>query len=380
MLTWIVPPRQLRALLATACLGLAVPAPHAVRAADVTLTETGSTLLQPLFALWVADYAKTHPGITITIAGTGSEAGITQASSGAVRIGASDAYMSDAQIRQHPEIMNIPLAIAAQTINYNVPGLNTANLKLDGPTLAGIYTGAIRDWDAPAIAALNPGVTLPHHAIIPIHRAEGSGDTFVFSQFLSFATPSWEAQKGYGTTIAWAGMPGSVAATGDNGMGQGMNAMPNVAGGMAATGNDGMIKAIKDAPYSIGYVGVSYSDAIAAAELGTAALKNNAGLFVLPTKEAVTAGAEALGPRTPPDERLTLAFAPGDTSYPLVSYEYAIVSKTQTDPATAAALRRFLLWCIEPSEDKAAILDKVHFIPLPPHTWELSQTQIQMIK
>jgi len=183
------------ASLLAASLGLAVLAPQAGRAADVTLTETGSTLLQPLFAIWVADYTKNHPGIAITIAGTGSEAGIKQATAGAVRIGASDAYMSDAQVRQNPDIMNIPLAIAAQSINYNLPGLNTANLKLDGPALAGIYTGAIRDWDAPAIAALNPGVTLPHHAIIPVHRGEGSGDTFVFTQFLTFSTSSASATR-----------------------------------------------------------------------------------------------------------------------------------------------------------------------------------------
>ena len=339
-------------------LGLTVAASHAARAADLTLTETGSTLLQPLFGIWVAEYTRTHPGIAITIAGTGSEAGINQAAAGAVQIGASDAYMSDAQVRQTPEVMNIPLAIAAQTINYNLPGLAAAHLKLDGPTLAGIYTGAVRDWDAPAIAALNPGVTLPHHAIIPIHRGEGSGDTFVFTQFLTFSTPSWDDDKSYGTTIAW----------------------PEVPGGVAATGNDGMVKAIQATPYSIGYIGVSFSDAVAAAELGTAAVKNNAGLFVLPGKDGVIAAAAALGPRTPPDERLTLAFAPGDTSYPLVSYEYAMVSKHQRDPATAVALRRFLLWCIEPSEDKAALLDRVHFIPLPAHTWELSQAQIQMIK
>ncbi len=210
--------RPLRALLLAACLGVASAAPQSARAADVTLTETGSTLLQPLFAIWVADYTNTHPGIAITIGGTGSEAGIKQAASGAVEIGASDAYMSDAQVREAPDVLNIPLAIAAQTVNYNLPGLNTPHLKLDGPTIAGIYTGAIRDWDAPAIAALNPGVTLPHHAIVPIHRAEGSGDTFVFSQFLTFSTSSWEDNIGYGTTIDWPKVPSDATATGNDGM------------------------------------------------------------------------------------------------------------------------------------------------------------------
>ena len=167
--------RLLHVLQLMIWLGLTVSAPRAVLAADVTLTATGSTLLLPLFKLWVADYTKTHPGVAITISGTGSEAGIEQAFSGAVEIGASDVYMSDAQIRQAPDIMNVPMAIAAQMVNYNLPGLATPNLKLDGPTIAGIYTGAIRDWDAPQIAALNPGVSLPHHAIIPVHRGEGSG-------------------------------------------------------------------------------------------------------------------------------------------------------------------------------------------------------------
>ena len=307
--------------------------------------------------IWVAEYTKTHAGVEITTSGTGSEAGIKEAAAGEVDIGASDAYMSDAQMRQPPDIMNIPLAIAAQTVNYNLPGLATPNLKLDGPTIAGIYTGAIRDWDAPQIAAMNPGVSLPHHAIIPVHRADGSGDTFLLTQFLTFSTPSWGNTKGYGTTIAW----------------------PDVPGGVAAIGNEGVVEALQATPYAIGYVGISYREAIAAAGLGTATLKNSDGRFVLPTQESIAAAAAALGSRTPPDERLTLAFAPGDISYPLVTYEYAVVLRHQRDPATAAAMRRFLLWCIEPSEDKAAILDRVHFIPQPPHTWDLSQAQIQTI-
>jgi phosphate transport system substrate-binding protein len=341
-------------LIAAASMLNAAPA----SAQDITLNETGSTLLYPLFTTWVAEYTKTHPGVHITIGATGSEAGIQQVLAGKVHIGASDAYMSDADIRQHPQIINVPLAIAAQTINYNVPGLNATHLKLDGPTLAGIYTGAIRNWDAPQIAAMNPGVALPHHAIVPVRRAEGSGDTFVFTQFLTFSTPSWENDKGYGTTIDWPSVPGSLT----------------------AVGNAGMVQTIQSTPYSIGYVGVSFADKIADAKLGTVALKNGAGEFVLPSKETIMAGAASLGARTPPDERLTLVFAPASGSYPLVNYEYAVVSTKQPDPTTAAAIRRFLLWSIEPSETKAALLDGVHFIQLPPHTWELSQAQIQSIK
>jgi phosphate transport system substrate-binding protein len=327
-------------------------------AQDTTLNETGSTLLYPLFTTWVTQYVKTHPDVHINIGATGSEAGIQQVLAGKVNIGASDAYMSDSDIRQHAQIINVPLAIAAQTVNYNVPGLNGAHLKLDGPTLAGIYSGTIRTWNAPQIAALNPGVSLPHEGIVPIRRAEGSGDTFVFTQFLTFSTPSWESDRGYGTTIQW----------------------PNVPGSKTAEGNAGMVKAIQSTDYSIGYVGVSYADSIEQAKIGTAALKNGAGEFILPTKDTIMAGAASLGARTPSDERLTLVFAPASGSYPLVNYEYVVVSTQQSDPATAAAIRRFLLWTIVPSEENEARLTAAHFIPLPPHTWELSQAQIQSIK
>ncbi|RKP57798.1 phosphate ABC transporter substrate-binding protein PstS [Pararobbsia silviterrae] len=337
---------------------IAMLAAQAAFAEPMTLDETGSTLMYPVFTTWIAQYAKAHPDVHINLGATGSEDGIQQVIAGKVHIGASDAYMSDADIRKHPQIVNIPLAIAAQTVNYNVPGLNAIHLKLDGPTLAGIYSGTVHAWDAPQIAALNPGVSLPHQTIVPIRRVEGSGDTFVFTQFLTFSTPSWESDHGYGTTISW----------------------PNVPSGITATGNQGMVKALQSTNYSIAYVGVSYSDSIEQAKLGTASLKNGAGEFVLPTKEAIMAGAASLGVRTPADERLTLVFAPASGAWPLVNYEYAVVSTEQSDPAVAAAIRRFLLWAILPSEDNEAWLNAAHFIPLPPHTWELSQAQIQLIK
>ncbi len=169
-----IPTRLVRAsglVVALAIVSGLLAAP-AVRAETITLTETGSTLLYPLFKVWASEYAKTHPGINISTAATGSGAGIDRAISGAVQIGTSDSFMSDADIRHHPQILNIPMAISAQMVAYNIPGLNQANVKLDGPTLAGIYAGKIRTWDDKAIAALNPGVTLPHSTIVPIRRGE----------------------------------------------------------------------------------------------------------------------------------------------------------------------------------------------------------------
>ena len=151
-----------------------VPAMPA-RAAALTLVESGSTLFYPLFRIWTAQYAKASPSVRITARGTGSEAGVKDAIAGTVQIGASDAFMSDEQVKASPDILNIPLAIGAETVNYNLPGLNKANVRLDGLAIAGIYAGTIRSWDAKQIVDLNPGVTLPHHAIVPIHRRDGSG-------------------------------------------------------------------------------------------------------------------------------------------------------------------------------------------------------------
>jgi phosphate transport system substrate-binding protein len=349
-----------RAFVASLAFAIAVPFVGTLAAsAAVTINETGSTLLSPLFRVWAAQYARVDASVRITSAATGSGNGIEQASAGTAQIGGSDAYMTDAQMKAHPDIVDIPLAISAQTVNYNLPGMNGAALRLDGPTLAGIYSGSIRSWDDAAIIGLNPGVTLPHHDIIPIRRSDGAGDTFIFTQFLTFSTPSWESGPGYGTTVAW----------------------PNVAGAIAANGNAGVVEANRRTPYSVAYIGISFFGAIASAHLGTAKLKNEDGDFVVPTAATITAAANVLGPRTPADERLSLVFAPGADSYPLVNYEYAIVSTKQANPAAAAAMRKFLLWSIATCDGNAKNdLAAVHFIALPDYTRALSEVQIAKIR
>lgn len=338
----------------------------AVYAAAVTVSETGSTLIYPLFKAWVAAYATVDPSVQMTVASTGSGAGIAQAIAKQVQIGTSDAYMTDVQAMANPHILNIPLCISAQTVDVNLPGLRGATLKLSGPVLADIYSGKILTWDAAPIAAMNRGVQLPHHAIVPVRRAEGSGDTFIFSQFLTFTTQTdeggtktWGDKIGFGTTVPW----------------------PSVSGGLTATGNDGMVRTLARTPYSVGYVGASFEDAAKQAGLITAMLQNQNGNFLLPNAATVTAAAAELTPRTPADERLTLVFAPGANSYPLINYEYAVVSDKQPNSQMASAVSNFLLWCISPQGGSASsFLDPVHFIALPTAIRARSEEQIAKIQ
>jgi phosphate transport system substrate-binding protein len=192
-----------------------------------------------------------------------------------------------------------------------------------------------------------------------VRRGDASGDTFVFTQFLDFSTPSWDDAVSFGTTVKW----------------------PEVAGEVQVQGNDGMVKTIAATPFSVGYVGISFAADAAKAAIGSASLKNQDGKFVTPTPETVSTAASMLDPRTPPDERLTLVYAPGADSYPLVNYEYAVVSAHQANPQTAAAIRSFLLWSIAvDGGNSAKFLDGVGFVPLPDFIRAMSEKQIGQIR
>lgn len=347
--------------IVVACFGVAatMQGPEALAAQDVSILETGSSLLYPLFNAWVPVYQATHPSVRITTQSTGSGAGISQALAGIAQIGASDAYLPDAMVRMHPEMMNIPLTISSQMVNYNLPGLNRRHIRLSGPVLAGIYSGAIRMWNDRAIAEMNPGVDLPNHAMIPIHRSDGSGDTFVFTQYLAFSDGSWAGKYSYGTTISWAPVPGSLG----------------------AVGNPGMITALQGNPYSIAYIGSSYEDEIEAAGIGVAELKNRDGKYALPTEASVTAAATEAISKTPADARVSLIFAPGPESYPIVNYEYAIVQQHQPSGAVAPALRALFTWAVSPSGGNAArFMKPLHFVALPPPVVKLASAQIARIQ
>jgi phosphate transport system substrate-binding protein len=326
--------------------------------AATNILETGSSLLFPLMNLWVATYTQAHSDVQITTASTGSGTGISQAIGGVAQIGASDAYMSDGQMSGSP-MLNIPLAISAQQINYNIPGLNDVHLNLSGPVLAAIYSGEIQNWDDPKIKAINKqyAAKLPHRPIVPVRRSDGSGDTFIFTQYLSKSTPSWSSGPGYGTTVSW----------------------PAVASAVGANGNPGMVQTCQNTPGSIAYIGVSFLNQTNKAGLGYAALQNKAGKFVLPTEQNIAAAAAATDKATPPDERLSLIFAPGENSYPIINYEYAIVNPKQSDPAKAAELKKFLDWALSDGQS-SKYLSAVHFLPLPEAVQKMSRTQVAKIQ
>ncbi len=321
----------------------------------VALSETGSTLLYPLFNLWGPAYQAKYPNVTITTQGTGSGTGIAQAAAGAIDIGASDAYLSEGDMSAHKGLMNIALAISAQQINYNLPGV-TEHLKLDGKVLAAIYRGKVKTWNDPQIVNLNPGVDLPPTPVVPLHRSDGSGDTFLFTQYLSKQDPDgWGKSPGFGTTVDF----------------------PDVPGALGENGNGGMVTGCAETPGCIAYIGISFLDQASQKGLGEAQLGNAAGKFLLPDAQSIQAAAAGFT-NTPANQAISLINGSAADGYPIINYEYAIVNSHQKDAATAQTLQAFLHWAITDGNG-GNFLDKVHFQPLPSAVVKLSDAQIAKI-
>lgn len=322
-----------------------------------SLSETGSTLLFPLLQAWAAAYHRQYPGVSISTAGTGSGAGIEGATAGTVDIGASDAFLSSGVLVQHPRLLNIPLAVSAQQVNYHVPGLSaTVHLKLSGEVLARMYEGSIRTWNDPSIAALNPGVRLPAVPVVPLHRSDSSGDTFLFTSYLARNDPAWRSRIGYGTTVAWPAVPRAQARDGNSGM---------VAGCAAMAG-------------CVAYVGISYLSGALSDGLGEAELANATGRYLLPTPVTIGAAVASFVSATPVNETISMVDGPAAGGYPIVNYEYAIVSARQPDAAKAHNVKAFLHWAIT-AGSAARYLSQVRFAPLAASVVSLSDAQIAQI-
>jgi phosphate transport system substrate-binding protein len=336
-----------------------IPKNGVEKPSTASLSETGSTLLYPLWNEWVPGYQQLYPQVTIQTAGTGSGTGITDATNGTADIGASDAYLSPSENQASPTLLNIPLAISAQLVTYNIPGV-TAHLKLNGKVLSKIYQGTVTTWNDPAITALNPGVTIPATPIVTLHRSDSSGDTFLFTQFLSKTDPSgWGTKISYDTTVPW----------------------PNVPGALGENGNSGMVTGCKATVGCIAYVGISYETQALQAGLGYAQLQNAKGNYELPTQASIAAEAASFVTKTPPTGTISLIYGPAATGYPIINYEYAIVNAHQTDAGKAKAIRSVLEWAINPNFGNSAdYLDQVFFQPLPAKVVAQSVKQITKIQ
>jgi phosphate transport system substrate-binding protein len=336
--------------------GQTIPAQPAAQ--HETLTETGSTLLLPLLHAWAGAYQQQFPQVRISTGGTGSGTGIKDASAGTVDIGASDAYLSSGDLVKNPALLNIPLAVAAQQVDYNLPGLKAGvHLRLTGVVLAQMYQGTIRTWNNPAISKLNPGITLPPARVVPLHRSDSSGDTFLFTSYLSTHDPAWNRAIGYGTTVAWPAGPGR----------------------RGQYGNSGMVAGCQATPGCVAYVGISYLSAALADGLGEAQLANALGQYELPTPASVSAAVAAFVSATPANETISMVNGPAPGGYPIVNYEYAIVRGRQPDRTQARDIQAFLHWAVT-TGNSAQYLGAGRFQPLPKAVVTLSDQQIATIR
>jgi phosphate transport system substrate-binding protein len=237
----------------------------------------------------------------------------------------------------------------------------TTHLKLNGKVLAAIYEGQVTNWNNSQIASLNPGVTLPNTPIVTLHRSDSSGDTFLFTQYLSKAdTPTgWGAKVGYNTTVPW----------------------PNAPGALGENGNSGMVSGCKATPGCISYIGISYLQQVLQQGLGYASLQNAKTHYELPTPQAIEAEASAFVNKTPANGTISLIYGSSNNGYPIVNYEYAIVSNDQTSSSTAKNIRSLLEWAVNPNFGAAtSYLTQVNFQPLPSKVEGQSLKQIAGIK
>ena len=315
----------------------------------VDLNGAGATFPQPIYNKWFSDYAA-KTGIKINYQSIGSGGGIRQLSDMTVDFGASDSPMKDDELAKAKggPIMHFPTVMGAVVVTYNVPGV-TQSLKLTGPVIADIFGGRITKWNDTRVATLNPGVKLPASDILVVHRSDGSGTTFIFSDYLSAISPSWAKAPGRGKELQWPA-------------------------GICGKGNEGVAGQVKQTPGSIGYVELAYAN-----KLSYASVKNAAGLFVEPTIESITAAAQGAISKLPAntDYRVSIVNAPGAGAYPISSFTWILAYRNQTDSAKARKLKDFLKWALTEGEQSAAALD---YAPLPGSLSQRLATRIDSIQ
>ncbi len=298
------------------------------------LTGAGATFPYPIYSKWFSEYASAHPGVEINYQSIGSGGGIRQVTAGLVDFGATDAPATDEQLAgsKNP-LIHIPTVMGAVVPIFNVPGVD--DLRFSPDVLADIYLGKILKWDDARIAKDNPGVKLPDAKIVVVHRADGSGTTYIFTDYLSKVSPAWAAGPGKGASPTW---PAPTAAAGK--------------------GNEGVAGLVRQLPGSVGYVELIYA---LQNKISFGQIKNASGKFVKASIEGVTAAAASVKD-IPDDYRVSITNAPGANAYPISSFTWLLVPLKSPDPAKGKVIKDLLSWIVKSGEGEVSALS---YAPLP---------------
>jgi phosphate transport system substrate-binding protein len=334
-----------RALL-TAAAALALAGPAAAQ----TLTGAGATFPNPIYTKWFDAYNK-KTGIQINYQSIGSGGGIRQFTEGTVDFGATDGPMNQSQIDAvNANVLHVPTVLGAVVVTYNLPGLGDTRLKFDGNALVDIFMGRVTKWNDKKLVALNPGVKLPDQDIIVVHRSDGSGTTYIFTDYLNKFSREWKDKVGYATSVNWPV-------------------------GLGGKGNEGVTQQVKQTEGAIGYVELIYA---LSNKLGYGDIQNSSGKFVTPSLASVTAAAAAAKLSKDTDFRVSITNAPGADAYPIASFTWLLVQKDAKDPAKAKIVKDFLTWMITPDAQKMA--SELNYAPLPAEVVALIQARLPTLK
>jgi len=319
-------------------------------AAAQSLTGAGATFPNPIYTKWFDAYSK-KTGIQINYQSIGSGGGIRQFTEGTVDFGATDGPMNESQIQAvNGNVLHVPTVLGAVVVTYNVPSLGDIKLKFDGNLLVDIFMGRVTRWNDAKIAALNPGVKLPDIDLIVVHRSDGSGTTYVFTDYLNKFSREWKDKVGYATSVNWPV-------------------------GLGGKGNEGVTQQVKQVEGALGYVELIYA---LSNKLPYAQVKNAAGNFSTPSLESVTAAAAGMKLPKDTDFRVSVTNAPGADAYPIASFTWLLVKKDNGDPAKARLIKDFLTWMITPEAQKMAT--ELHYSPLPAPVVTLIEARLRTLK
>jgi phosphate transport system substrate-binding protein len=311
----------MKRLLTVTALALALAA---MSFAQINVTGAGATFPYPMYSKWFDEYHKLNPMIQINYQSVGSGAGIKQATEGTVDFGASDGPMTDDQIKEFntkrgTNILHFPTVLGADVPVYNIPGV-TAELNFTPEALAGIFLGKITKWNDPAIVSANPGVKLPANDIVPVHRADGSGTTYIWTDYLSKVSPEWSAKVGKNTSVNWPV-------------------------GLSQPKNEGVSGQVKQTANSIGYVELIFA---IQTKMTYGKVKNKSGAFIKADLASVTAAAAGL--TMPDDFRVSITDSPGKAAYPISSFTWLLVPEEIKDKQKMKVIKDFLTWMVGPGQ------------------------------